>query len=687
MTVNATQLIKKSALFWFFFIVAFLAVPYSQLGHLSRMPGDIGDARLNNYFLENIYQYIQGNVRSLIHPDFFYPFPYVQGFSDNLFGAAPAYLVSRLLTAESDTAYQIWYLFGYFANYIAAYYALRKLNASVIASISGALIFAFSLPVNAHSGHAQLHYRFGVPLAITMFTLFLERKRWQYFAVTAAWLVWQFYCTIYIGFFLLSLLAAMFCIYAINSVKAGAGGFKTIISVLFNQFFRLSRNKKLKLAIVLIILFLLMVLLFYPYFQVSVLYDAKRHWSEISTMLPRPQSYFLADNSKLWVSQAKAFANLPMRHEHQMFIGAVPLLLAIGGYVAGRRQNSGLAFSLISGSLVLLVLVTICLGGFSLWYVFAKLPLASAIRAITRIILVFLFPIAFLSAFAVDRLIERAGLWRKVLVFTLIMLMLFEFSAVFPGTSAKEKWRKRMVACEAVFPQNLPQDAILFFAQREGPFYADEIDAMWCALKHKLPTMNGYSGLYPRSASVLYGNDCTELPKRVLSYLEFSGQVGNNDAYFKLMKRVVPIGFSGCNPDWLVRTPSQTSSDRIYSADELRKLSYEYVGREKIFDNEYVTLRIVNKGNLNIAASSAIDKAIRLSWRFIDVAGNPVSGWDMRKDLPFDIPANDSLDVTVLIDPKSAERAGKLQISMVQEHVFWGHDIGIAPLELNWAAE
>lgn len=555
MAVDVSQLIRKSALFWCFFIVAFFAIPYSQLHHLTQMPGDIGDARLNNYLLENIYQYIQGNVPSLVHLTFFSPFPYVLGFSDNHFGAAPAYLFPRLMGAEPDTAFQIWYLFGYFANYIAAYYALRKLDASVIASITGALIFAFALPVTAHSGHAQLHYRFGVPLAVTMFILFLESKHWRYFVMTSAWLVWQFYCTIYIGFFLLAFLAAMFFIHAVNSAKSGTGGFKTIIGKLSDQFFRLSRNEKVKLGIILIILFLLMVLLFYPYLQVSVLYDAKRHWSEISTMMPRPQSYFLADNSKLWVSQAKVFANLPMRHEHQMFIGAIPMLLAVSGYVAGRRQNNGLAFSLISGSLVLLVLITMSLGGLSLWYVFAKFPLASSIRAMTRIIFVFLFPLAFLSALAIDRLLKQAQLWRKVLVSTLIALMLFEFSAIFPMVTAKEQWRERMIVSEAALPKNLPQDAILFFAQREGPFYASEIDAMWIALKYKLPTMNGYSGWYPSGFSVMYGNDCSELPKRILSYLEFSGQAGSNDAYLRLMKRVVPIGFSGCNPDWVTRIP------------------------------------------------------------------------------------------------------------------------------------
>lgn len=350
------------------------------------MPGGLGDARLNNYLLENIYQYILGNSDSLLHLNFFYPFPYVLGFSDNHFGTSPAYLILRAISGQADTAFQIWYLFGYFANYAAAYYALRKLDASVMAAVVGALIFAFALPVTAHSDHAQLHYRFAVPLSIAMYIRFLDRKDWRCFAVGSAWLVWQFYCTIYIGFFLLLTLAAMTCIYVFISLKADAGGIKIICIDFASKFSRLPSPEKTKLIFVFVVLFFLTALLFYPYLQVSVLSDAKRHWPEISTMLPRLEIYFLVDQSTLWSSESKIFADLPFRYEHQMFIGAVPMVLAISGFLIGRRQNKRLAFSLISGSLILLLLLTLSIGGVSLWYIFTKFPLASAIRAVTRII-------------------------------------------------------------------------------------------------------------------------------------------------------------------------------------------------------------------------------------------------------------------------------------------------------------
>lgn len=194
---------KKSStlILWGVFIIAFLLGPVRMLQGLDLMPGDFGDSRLNNYFLENIYQYILGNTQSLVHLNFFGLFPYVLGFSDNLFGASPIYLFFRVVTGESDTAFQIWFYFSYLANYFAAYWGLRLLGISPLAAIVGSLVFTFSLPVSGKIAHAQLGYRFCVPLVIAYFYLFLERGNIRLFLYSIAWLAWGFYCSIYIGVF------------------------------------------------------------------------------------------------------------------------------------------------------------------------------------------------------------------------------------------------------------------------------------------------------------------------------------------------------------------------------------------------------------------------------------------------------------------------------------------------------
>jgi hypothetical protein len=536
------------------FIVAFLAVPISQLHGLRMMPGDLGDARLNNYFLENVYQFLIGRSDSLWHLNFFYPFPYVLGFSDNLFGSAPIYLLARLMTGKADTAFQIWFLLGYAVNFGAAYFSLRRLGGSQLAATIGSLIFAFALPTSGQANHAQLHYRFGVPIAITFFILFLQQKEFRLLTIAGLWLVWQFYSSIYIGFFILLLIAVGLVFHFIFSQCMMKVSIIQLLRDFNAKWFEQSKYEKLKILFYFFIMIVALFWLFYPYLQVSHLYGFKRTWDEIKLMLPRPQSYFLSNTSYFWSSlPATLFAGIPMRWEHQMFIGFIPLALAIIGFITGNRAKNGYTYTLMVGILVSVILITLYIGGFSLWYYLYNLPLCSSIRAMTRIVLVLLFPVAYLAMIAIDFL-RNYYHWGTKLIAVVIILMFFEFSVISMHVSPKDEWRNRVAKKEAMVPKNIPQDAILFFAQNQtGPYYAEEIDAMWTSMNFGFKTLNGYSGFFPPGYSRQYDKNCSELRKRVFSYLHFDGQivnkdgyfVVNKDAYFGLIKRIVPIGF-GC---------------------------------------------------------------------------------------------------------------------------------------------
>jgi hypothetical protein len=427
----------------------------------------------------------------------------------------------------------------------------------------------------------------------------------------------------------------------------------------------------------------LLLLLFYPYLQVTQLYGAKRTWSEIATMLPRPQSYLLSDKSFLGsFIGADIFSGIPMRHEHQMFFGALPLALALAGLIVGSRKNNGPDFTLMTGMLTISIVLTLYIGGFSFWFLVHQLPLASAIRAMTRIDQAFLFPIAYLAVIAIDKFRVKYA-WAKLFILGLILpLLIFEAATTSMGVSSKESWRQRVLALEAVVPKKISDNSILFFAQRSGPIYADEIDAMWVSLRHDKQTMNGYSGNYPPDYDYDFGDDCDQLLKRVLSYLKFSNQSNNVEAYRDLMSRIIPIGFNNCDAALFKNPPSVTSVDSPYSQEEFKALSY---GKNEIIKNGNrlsMRITIVNSSNKYFSANSAIGKPIRISWRYLDKAGNPLSGWDARKNLPYDIPDNGELQVSIPLDPSKLNNSNSLQVSLVQELVFWGHDIGVTPLTI-----
>ncbi|WP_417586065.1 hypothetical protein [Nitrincola sp.] len=530
------------------FIFCFAMLPVVQLDGLAMMPGDIGDARLNNYFLENIYQFIIGNSDSLWHLSFFYPFPYVLGFSDNHFGTSPVYLLMRFLGSPTDTAFQIWFLMGYLANFMAAYYALRRLGGSKLAACMGAVIFTFALPTTAHVGHAQLHYRFGIPLAIVFLFDFLDKKTWRFLIISGIWLVWQFYAGIYMGFFTLLLMLEMIACYVCYERFNKKNTLRSIFSNFVESWRSLLFRNKIRYILLLVLLLFFLALLFYPYFQVSHLYGVKRSWDDISSMLPRPKSYFLSDISRLWSTPgSQFFSGIPMRHEHQMFIGLMPLFLALFGLWVGARKNIHSHFPMMVGMLGLMVILTLYVGGFSFWYFFHGLPLVSAIRAISRLDQAILFPIACLAVIGIDHMCKCYTSGLKIIASLILPLLLFEMFMVSMPVSPKEEWRMRIQQADKLVPHDLSEGSIVFMAQRDGPFFADELDAMWVSLNRGVKTLNGYSGLLPPSFSPTYGRDCKQLGDRIISYVDFSNYTNADGKYQQLLSRVVPLGFENCD--------------------------------------------------------------------------------------------------------------------------------------------
>jgi hypothetical protein len=533
------------------FAAAFVLVPWSLLESGALMPGNLGDSRLNNYFLENTYQFLLGRSDSLWHLPFFYPHPYIVGFSDNLFGTAPVYIALRVFGLAHDTAFQGWFLLAYPANFAAAFYSLRRFGFSGLAATTGALIFAFALPTIAHAGHPQLHHRFAIPLVMVFLFGFLQSRQWRLLIIAGYWLVWQFYTGFYMGFFALFLSALMIVAFLLNARCIRWQVFLNTLSLFVAAWKSLDKRTQWRYFLHLTVLLAAMILLFYPYIQVSLIYGAGRGWAEISTMLPRWQSYLAADYLPMWASlQGSLLSDVPMRHEHQMFAGVTTWCLVFAGLLMGSRLKTDSAFPLMAGVLALCILLTLNIGGFSLWYLLHKLPLFSAIRAVTRIDQALLFPMAFFAAVAMDYLRESGPQLaiRVGMALLVLGLLLAEYSMIRMPISSKAEWRAQIMEANKAVPDNLASDSILFLAQASPSFFVHEIDAMWVAMLRGVKTLNGYSGNYPPGYSVRYGRDCSELEKRLRhssQAIKASESLGARD----FRERLVLVGFNGCGND------------------------------------------------------------------------------------------------------------------------------------------
>jgi hypothetical protein len=169
------------------------------------------------------------------------------------------------------------------------------------------------------------------------------------------------------------------------------------------------------------------------------------------------------------------------------------------------------------------------------------------------------------------------------------------------------------------------------------------------------------------------------IPRRITSYLKFIGESGNLNLYRELMSRIVPVGFFGCNQSWLQSPPNISDTDRVYTKSEFSRLNFSSAEIINTGNQRVVRVEISNPTDNNFSANSSVGAPIRLSWRLVGANGRPFSGWDARKDLPFDIPAKGKLEVSIPLDFPINPDAKAIEVSIVLEGYFWGHDVGVQP--------
>jgi len=650
------------------FLLAFALVPARIMGGFDRFPSDVGDGRLNAYFLENVYQVLIAGSGSLWTLGIFSPYPYTLGFSDNLFGAVPIYIAARATTGDPYLAFMIWWYVAWPVNFAASYIATRKLGLHTLGATTAALVFTFALPITSTFPWPQFAYRFGAILAVAALWRFLTGRGWRYLVAAAAWSVWQFYCGIYMGVFTLVITVSLTLGYLSVVLVAGRlRGLRDVWRLLLKQARGTLARERLAFVAAMGGLVLGMVLLMWPYLQVTRLYHLTRSFAEIQPMLPTYRTYLVNDYSIYWKTFSATIHIDAIRWEHQFFLGLVLMtLLVIGVWALIRSRDiphtpAALAGASLTVALGIMFVITLNVRGETFWFFVAQLPLFSAIRAVTRIVLVMLIPLAFMAGFAVDWMWASRHLVARVLAIVLGAALVVEAAAVVPVTSPVEEWRNAENASASV-STSLPPDAILFFAQSPGgEWWHDEVTAMWAALRTHRTTINGYSGGMPPGFTPGFGGDCAELPQRVLAYLEFSGNRDDRIAYQNLMRQMVPVGFSSCQASWWVAPPAATGSQNPPTAAELNGLELGTGSRTPDLTRGS-TVFDVTVANRSASATVAGDRALAALWyRYQDASGQTRSDW-AGVGLSHDLLPGDVGTVSVVLDPHQLRQGGTLEV-------------------------
>ena len=468
---------------------------YPMLGSgFALMQSDLGDTRHLNYVLEHGYRWLAGDPhhQALWSPPVFFPQKETLAYSESLVGLQLVYAPWRALAFAPDTSMQLMMLLSSVLNFVVVYVLLRReIGTSMVGACFGAFLFAFGSMRGAQTGHQHLLPHFFTALAVlaalrvsrTLEDDTRKRQAILWLAVFFFSIVGQIYAGLYLGWFLCFALLIGIC---------WALAFRQWRAKLW-QLLRLHWPVLLTLAVLSALALSPLVI---PYRKAAS--DVGfRSYAEVTTMLPRLQSWFYLGRFNLtygWLHSFPAFNRLPLFWEHEVGLGLITTTIVLIGLWHGRRDPRVLFFALVAGTVVLLI--TFFPGRLTLWrVVYVLVPGAKAMRGMTRIALLLLIPASIGAALFVDRMLKGTPRLARGAVAVVITLCLLE-QARSQLSYDKAASRRRIDEVARLVPSGC---RTFYYSVLQGPqvFIYDQLEAMWASMNLGIPTVNGYSSNYP----------------------------------------------------------------------------------------------------------------------------------------------------------------------------------------------
>lgn len=519
----------------------------------SAMPGDLGDARFNltllEFFYRTLIKNLHGDWTSFVNAPFFYPWPLVTNFSDTFWGNGIVYALARALGCGKEAAFNVWFVAGFVFTYAAAYVVLRKLGLRAWGASAGAFLFAFPLPMAAQFGHAQLVYRLWIPPALLTFRNFSTRRDLRGGSACLFFIALQLATSIYLGMFLVLLIASYgltLCLFARDRLALPS----------LNTLRAAGRTEWIAAGILGVAGLVLLAIVAIPYAHVQRLYGFGWSWDRVAQGLPRPQSFLLAGVSRIWPNVSAMFP-LPLGWEQQLFPG-LSAIIPLAWSAASRRARARHPLALeMLGTVAILFVLTIDIGGISVFRVLYFLPGFSALREVARIILVMMFPMAVLFGLLIDDLIADVD-FRYIGRASAVLLSAFlvvECSSIYHLESNPVVWRERVEALKARMPKRMPAHAILAVSTAHANGMAKtakRVDAIVVATSLGIRTLNGYSGNLPPTWKPL--TTCRDIVDDVRAGQRFRAEHGFPRLQIEA-RNIITLGFGSCDLTGLGREP------------------------------------------------------------------------------------------------------------------------------------
>ncbi len=269
-------------------------------------------------------------------------------------------------------------------------------------------------------------------------------------------------------------------------------------------------------------------------------------------MLPLVQSFFISDTYPFWAPISNFFGqNVNTRHEHQLFPGIAMVIIVVIGLITRFKSKNSQTAWLFFWSVIVLIILTFNFYGYSIYWLLWNIPGVNSIRAVTRIQMVWLWPLAFFAAWVIDELMSRYKSYTRLVYIGLLLLTaLLIAEPAFSGKSTyvKAEGLLRLQKLEDQLPQKLPKYPILEVANNtyDPAYYMIEIDAMLFAQKLGWRTINGYSGNNP--PYYFLNETCDDLQVAIRRGTAWFYENRKNRMIVRneIAENIVMIGFPNC---------------------------------------------------------------------------------------------------------------------------------------------
>lgn len=525
---NVARYIIYLAVFVLFFCYAVLPIIGSDL---SRFPGNLDDARFNNYLLEHSYKYVSGQESAFWTAGFFYPHQNVVAYSDNHLGSSVFYVPFRMMGADRETAFQYWMIAGFVLNFAAMAFVLDRCGFGSVAVSLGAAVFAFSPVQILHLGHIQVLHRMPIPLAWYFLDRFLDEYQPSSLALALAFLSWQFYMSPYLGYFLVLVM----CFYVIGAILERKRSAMT-------HYLDATLGRSRLWHVCIVVVFGLSLFPLYAHYSAPGV--SRNTVGELVQMLPRPVSYLAGSRhgliEKILGGDIEVHSALPW--EHTLFVGLIPWVALLAGTVLAIRGAEPGATKLRRVSLMFwgVFFLTLSIYSQSPYRLLVRfLPMLTGVRVVARVIHVLLLPFAYMTAIGIERLFTKPPKWlpgKLGSVAAVAICLAFAWETKVGSITVDKREAQQRIATlkmslgsEGRRPKVSDGGPVLaaLWLDTSEPAIVRQLDAMLAAQDLNIVTVNGYSRFSP--PAFRYATDCRTLDEMIGDYAGIFHMVSPRD--------------------------------------------------------------------------------------------------------------------------------------------------------------